>query len=81
MRHKNGHTVHTIIKITPDSEGDEDQRQKLKALQADWDRKMRGAGSRHNRFVLAQTFFWDHFYEKWHPSVQKFNALLNNQSE
>jgi signal transduction histidine kinase len=25
MRHKNGHTVHTILKITPDSEGDEDQ--------------------------------------------------------
>jgi len=25
MRHKNGHTVHTIIKITPDSEGGEDQ--------------------------------------------------------
>jgi len=60
---------------------DEDLRQALKALQADWDRKMRGAGSRHNRFVLAQTFFWDHFHEKWYPAVQKFNALLNDQSE
>ena len=60
---------------------DEELRQALKALQADWDRKMRGAGSRHNRVVLAQTFFWDHFHEKWYPAVQKFNALLNDQSE
>ena len=52
---------------------DEGQRQRLRSLQESWDKKMRGAGSKHNRFVLAQTFFWEHFYEVWQPAIQQFN--------
>lgn len=58
---------------------DEEQRNRLRALQESWDKKMRGAGSRHNRFIQAQTFFWEHFHETWHPSILKFNCLLNNE--
>ena len=58
---------------------DEDQRDRLRAFQKSWDKKMRGAGSRHNRLTQAQTFFWEHFHETWHPTIQKFNFLLNNK--
>lgn len=58
---------------------DEEQRNRLRALQESWDKKMRGAGSRHNRFVLAQTFFWQHFHEIWHPAIEKFNSILNGK--
>ena len=57
--------------------GSEEESQKLRDLQNSWDKKMRGAGSAHNRFVLAQTFFWEHFHEKWQPSIQRLNAVLN----
>ncbi len=60
---------------------DEDQRSRLRALQASWDKKMRGAGSNHNRFILAQTFFWEHFHEVWHPAIQKYNVMLNGKSD
>ena len=60
---------------------DEDQRSRLRALQESWDKKMRGAGSGHNRFVLAQTLFWEHFHEIWHPTIQKFNSTLNGKSD
>jgi hypothetical protein len=59
---------------------DEEQRNRLRALQESWDKKMRGAGSRHNRFVLAQTFFWQHFHEIWHPAIEKFNFALNGKT-
>ena len=58
---------------------DEEQRNRLRAFQDSWDKKMRGAGSRHNRFVQAQTLFWEHFHETWQPTIQKFNFLLNNK--
>ncbi|MCD6265581.1 MAG: DUF3135 domain-containing protein [Deltaproteobacteria bacterium] len=58
---------------------DEEQKNRLRAFQESWDKKMRGAGSRHNRFVLAQTLFWEHFHETWQPAIQKFNYLLNNK--
>ena len=57
--------------------GNEEERQKLRALQDSWDRRMRGAGSAHNRLVLAQTFFWEHFHEKWQPTIQRLNITLN----
>lgn len=60
---------------------DEKQREKLKALQNAWDKKMKGAGSKHNRFVLAQSFFWDHFHETWYPTLQKFNGTLKGGSD
>jgi len=58
---------------------DEEQRNRLRGFQESWDKKMRGAGSKHNRFIQAQTFFWEHFHEIWHPSIVKFNCLLNNK--
>lgn len=56
-------------------------RERLRALQESWDRKMRGAGSGHNRFILAQTLFWEYFHEIWQPTIQKFNAILNGRSD
>ena len=32
---------------------------KLISLQSSWDRKMRKAGSKENRFILAQFLFWE----------------------
>lgn len=57
---------------------DEDQRRRLRALQASFDQKMNHAGSAHNRFVLAQTMFWDHFHHIWQPGIQKMSALLKS---
>jgi len=48
------------------------ERERLRTLQASWDRKMKGAGSRHNRFVMAQSLFWDHFYGVWQPAMERF---------
>lgn len=58
---------------------DEEQRNRLRAFQESWDKKMTSAGSKHNRFVQAQTLFWEHFHEIWHPSIVTFNHLLNNK--
>ncbi|MBW1702951.1 MAG: DUF3135 domain-containing protein [Deltaproteobacteria bacterium] len=60
---------------------DEEQRNRLRALQERWDKIMKSAGSKHNRFVLAQTFFWEHFHETWHPAILKFNVLLNGKPD
>ena len=62
------------------SSDDEDQRNRLRAIQAAWDKRMKKAGSNHNRFVLAQTLFWRHFYETWWPEIQKCNSQLNGDS-
>jgi hypothetical protein len=64
-----------------DSVQDEGMRAKLCALQASWDKRMKGAGSLHNRLVLAQTFFWEHFHEVWNPTIQRLNLVLNGRSE
>lgn len=55
---------------------DEKLRVRLRSFQESWDRKMRGAGSGHNRFVLAQRLFWEHFHETWKPHIQKLNAII-----
>jgi hypothetical protein len=60
---------------------DEEQVNRLRALQERWDKRMKSAGSSHNRFVLAQSFFWDHFHEVWHPTILKYNFLLNGKSD
>ncbi len=60
-----------------DSAGDEKQKNSLRVLQASWDKRMKSAGSEHNRYVLAQTFFWEHFHEKWHPTIKKLSQTLN----
>lgn len=55
---------------------DEGMRVRLQALQNSYEEKMRHAGSAHNRFVLAQTFFWDHFHKIWQPGIQRMSARL-----
>ncbi len=55
---------------------DEDLRQRLRALQASFETKMKHAGSAHNRFVLAQTIFWDNFHQNWQPGIQQINESL-----
>ena len=60
---------------------DGEQRSRLRAFQDSWDKKMRGAGSNHNRFVLAQTFFWGHFHEVWNPAIQEYNFVLNGEPD
>jgi len=37
----------------------EEEKQRLRALQESIDKKMKNAGSEHNRFVLMQKIFWD----------------------
>ncbi len=60
---------------------DGDQRSRLRAFQASWDKKMKGAGSSHNRFILAQTFFWEHFHEVWRPAIQKYSVTLKGKPD
>jgi hypothetical protein len=57
---------------------DEDLRQRLRALQASFESKMKHAGSAHNRFVLAQTLFWDNFHKNWQPGIQEINDRLKS---
>jgi hypothetical protein len=71
------HAIHELI----DSVKDEEMKAKLLALQASWEKRMKGAGSLHNRFVLAQTFFWEHFHGVWNPTIQGLNLALNGRSE
>jgi hypothetical protein len=55
---------------------DPEEKQRLRELQTSWDKKLRHAGSKHNRFVLAQTFFWEHFNEVWRPTLQECAEFL-----
>jgi hypothetical protein len=70
-----------LIEEVIQSVGNEGQKEKLIALQASWDKRMRGAGSAHNRFVLAQTFFWDHFHNTWLPAIQNFESVLMKKED
>lgn len=56
------------------SAGEGEVRDRLRALQNSWDMKMRNAGSRHNRFVLAQSLFWDHVYEVWQRALRQLTS-------
>jgi hypothetical protein len=67
----------SAIKEFIDHVEDEGQRKRLWDLQNAWDKRMKGAGSAHNRFVLAQMFFWEHFHNVWSPAIQKFKNILN----
>ena len=68
-----------LIEEVIQSASSEERKEKLRALQASWDKRMRGAGSAHNRFVLAQTFFWDHFHNSWLPAIQMFESVLKKK--
>lgn len=65
-----------MIQEVLQSAEDPEQREQLRSLQATWDKRMRGAGSEHNRFVLAQAFFWEHFYTAFEPAVARLNELV-----
>jgi uncharacterized protein DUF3135 len=71
----------TMIADLIDGVADKELREKLWSFQTAWDRKMKNAGSPHNRYVLAQTFFWEHFHEKWQATLQKFNRRLNGDHD
>ena len=55
---------------------DEEQKKRLRSLQKSWDDKMKKAGSKHNRFVLAQHLFWKHIDEKWNPALREYSRSL-----
>ncbi|MBW1720948.1 MAG: DUF3135 domain-containing protein [Deltaproteobacteria bacterium] len=57
------------------------RKERLEEIQEAWDKRMRHAGSQYNRFVLAQTFFWDHFYRNWQPALQDLSTLCNKLGE
>lgn len=67
-----------MIREVIDSTRDEDQRARLVAIQNSWDNKMKKAGSRHNRFVLAQHLFWEHFNNIWNPLIQEYSRELSS---
>ncbi len=69
-----------IIDEFLDGIDDPHKRDRMIALQKSWDNKMRHAGSAHNRFLLARTFFWSHFHETWQPAIQEFSALMNGKT-
>ena len=68
-----------MIEEVIDGAVDEDQKKRLREMQDSWDRKMKKAGSRHNRFVLAQHLFWEHVNKRWNPSLQEFSRILNDK--
>jgi hypothetical protein len=60
-----------------ESAQDDALREKLRAQQSLWDTRMKNAGSPHNRLVLAQSFFWNHFHETWLPAIRRLSELMN----
>lgn len=64
-----------------ESAGDEDQKARLRKIQEDWNRRMKGAGSQHNRLVLAKSFFWEHFHEVWQPVIREAHRALSGNED
>ncbi len=58
---------------------DEEVRCRLWEVQRAWDKRMKGAGSPHNRLVLAQAFFWEHFHKVWQPAIKELDLILNGK--
>ena len=59
----------------------EQEKEKLRALQAGWDNRLKNAGTKDNRFIMAQTMFWDHFNNVWTPAIQELNVVLNGSKD
>jgi predicted O-linked N-acetylglucosamine transferase (SPINDLY family) len=59
----------------------EQEKEKLWALQAGWDNRLKNAGTKDNRFIMAQTMFWDHFNNVWTPAIQELNTALNGNKD
>jgi hypothetical protein len=66
-----------MIEEVISSVDDVEQGERLRSLQDAWEKRMKGAGSPQNRFVLAKMIFLDHLNEVWNPSIQEINARLN----
>jgi hypothetical protein len=56
---------------------EEGLRARLREQQGLWDKRMKHAGSSHNRFVLAQTFFRDHLLQNWLPALRRLNEVAS----
>ncbi len=56
----------------------EDQKKRLKKIQESWDNKMKKAGTKSNRFTLAQHLFWEHVENIWNPFIQEFSRELSS---
>jgi hypothetical protein len=59
----------------------EKEKESLRALQATWDKRLKNAGTKENRFVFAQSMFWDHFNNVWAPAIQDLNVALNGSAD
>ncbi len=70
-----------MIEEIIESAEDEALKARLRELQEDWNRRMRGAGSSHNRFVLAKAFFWEHFHGVWQPAIEEMNRVFNRDRD
>jgi len=47
----------------------EENQPALRELQATWDAAMKGAGSQHNRLVIAEGMLMHHFINKFKPTI------------
>ncbi len=56
----------------------EAQKKRLREIQESWDTKMKNAGSKNNRLVLAQHLFWDHVENIWNPFIQECSRELKS---
>ncbi len=59
-----------MIATAIDSATTGENRRRMREFQESWDRKMKNAGSSHNRLILAQHLFWNEMKRLWGP-VQK----------
>ena len=66
-----------MIAAVIDGAPDEALRTELRSFQESWDSKMKSAGSEHNRYVLAQAFFWEHFHERWQPALREISQRIH----
>ena len=67
-----------MIDETIEKAGSEVRKKRLRAMQDSWDNKMKKAGSKHNRLVLAQHLFWEHVEKIWNPSLKEFSRELRS---
>jgi len=58
--------IESLIKNAP-----EEYQPKLKQIQKEWDDTMKGAGTKHNRLVLAEHMLMDHFHNIFKPYINK----------
>ncbi|MCF8061797.1 MAG: DUF3135 domain-containing protein [Deltaproteobacteria bacterium] len=70
-----------MIEEVIESAEDDDRKARLRAFQEGWNRRMKNAGSRQNRFVLARAFFWEHFHGVWQPAIEELNRVLNRPGD